>query len=100
LAPTILGVYGILLMVGGLVGYLKAGSRPSLIAGPISGALALAAMVYAGRNPAGVWLGFALAAAMLVVFAVRFAKGRKFMPSGLLALVSLGVLVALGVMGS
>src|SRR5271166_6696996 len=43
-APITLGIYTVLLGVGGLIGYLKAGSRASLIAGSISALVAVAAL--------------------------------------------------------
>ena len=94
-AQATLVIYAILLLVGGLIGFLKAGSRPSLIAGTTSGALAITASVLMGRDTRWVWLGIALALAMMVVFSIRYRKGRKFMPSGLLGIVSLVVLIVL-----
>ena len=94
-AQIILVGYALLLVVGGLIGYRKAGSRPSLIAGTISGLVALVAaglMIFDAR---AIWLGVALAVAMLVVFSIRFSKTGKFMPSGMLGIISLGVLVGL-----
>ncbi len=94
-AQATLVVYAILLLVGGLIGFLKAGSRPSLVAGTISGALALVASGIMARDVRGVWLGVVLALMMMVVFAIRFGKTRKFMPSGMLGIVSFLVLLVL-----
>jgi uncharacterized membrane protein (UPF0136 family) len=92
-----LGIYALLLAVGGLIGYLKAGSRPSLIAGLLSAVAALAALgLSIGNSPWGLPLGLLLAVVLLLLFGYRYAvKTRKFMPSGLLAVISL---VVLGVM--
>ncbi|WP_435007767.1 TMEM14 family protein [Tundrisphaera lichenicola] len=90
-----LGIYGFLLIVGGIIGYRKAGSRPSLIAGSLSGIVAFAALAVSTRSLLGFQIGAALAALMLVVFDIRYFKTRKFMPSGLLAALSLITLVIL-----
>lgn len=91
----VLVVYAALLGAGGVMGYLKAGSRPSLIAGLASAALALLALGGTFVDPKlGFGAGAVLAALLLAMFAARFAKGRKFMPSGMMILVS-GVALAL-----
>ena len=94
----VLGVYAALLGVGGVMGFLKAGSRPSLIAGLASAAIALvllALTLQPGRERLGFGLGAALAAALLAMFAARFSRSRKFMPGGLLTLASLLALALL-----
>ncbi len=90
----VLGVYAVLLAVGGVIGYTKAGSRPSLIAGLASAVAALIALVLSFLSSDwGLGLGALLAILLAVFFGYRFAvKTRKFMPAGLLAVVSLIVL--------
>lgn len=77
--------YGILAIVGGIIGYLQAQSRMSLISGSISGLLLLAA---AGLQLQGYTWGLPFAAgvtAILVVFFTRrLVKTKKFMPAGLM----------------
>lgn len=92
-----LGIYALLLGVGGLIGYFKAGSRPSLIAGSLSAIAAAIALVLSIRASRwGVPLGLLLSMSLFVLFGYRYAvKTRKFMPTGLLAVASL---VVLGVM--
>jgi uncharacterized membrane protein (UPF0136 family) len=91
-----LGVYALLLAVGGIMGYVKAGSKPSLIAGVGSAVVALACQVIINMNRTlGLALGAVLAAILLAVFGKRFSKSRKFMPGGILMAVSLVVLLIL-----
>jgi uncharacterized membrane protein (UPF0136 family) len=92
-----LGIYGVLLAVGGLIGYFKAGSRPSLIAGLLSAVAAFGALwLSISRSQLGPPLGLLLSIVLFVLFGYRYAiKTGKFMPSGLLAVVSL---IVLGVM--
>lgn len=92
-----LGIYGVLLAVGGLVGFFKAGSRPSLIAGMLSAVAAFAALgLTIGQSQLGPPLGMLLAIVLFILFGYRYAiKTGKFMPSGLLAVISLVVLAVM-----
>jgi len=92
-----LGIYAVLLAVGGVIGYVKAGSRASLIAGSISAVAAVLALGLSIRSSRwGVPLGLILSTSLFVLFGYRYAaKTRKFMPSGLLAVASLVVLAVM-----
>ena len=82
---TVLWVYIVLLVVGGLIGFFKAKSRISLhLACGFAAALVLCAIpnffeLHFRRGLANV-----LMAVLLVVFAVRLAKTKKFMPAGMM----------------
>lgn len=93
-----LGIYAVLLAGGGVMGYRKAGSRPSLIAGVVSGVVALAGLVWSVAQPGsrgGLLLGMTLAFVMALVFLRRFGMTRKVMPSGLLAVLSIVMVILL-----
>ncbi|WP_406697653.1 TMEM14 family protein [Singulisphaera sp. Ch08] len=92
-----LGIYAVLLAMGGIMGFVKARSRPSLIAGLVSAAAAVVALVLSVQgNDWGRPLGLFLAVFLFVFFGYRYAlRARVFMPNGLMAVVSLGVVVIL-----
>ncbi len=92
-----LALYALLLAAGGLIGYFKAGSRASVIAGTTSAVAALLALwLWSRGSRFGVPLGLCLSMVLFVLFAYRYAvKTRKFMPSGLLAVASLVVLAVM-----
>ena len=83
------------------MGFLKAGSKISLItAAAFALLLAYCAMIAADKSIQPFWLMPLLPAEfvigiLVVIFGVRFAKGRKFMPSGLMLSLSIIVLTAL-----
>ncbi|GAA5855538.1 hypothetical protein JCM8547_007880 [Rhodosporidiobolus lusitaniae] len=85
-----------LITLGGTIGFLKRGSVASLVAGGGSGA-ALAYGVQRQRaNPKDVAVIVAVSALLLVVMGMRFARGRKFMPAGLVTLLSALLLYRFG----
>ena len=82
-------IYGVLVLAGGILGYRKAHSHASLVSGSISGALLLAAAILSvAGNAWGKRLAMATAALLLLFFAARWLKGRRFMPAGLMVLSS------------
>lgn len=91
---TILWIYIVLLLVGGLIGFLKAGSKVSLIMSAAFAALlvicTIPTLLQAGARRTIVDVIMAI---LLVVFALRLAKTKKFMPSGLMLVVTLAALV-------
>lgn len=91
-----LWIYIALLLAGGLMGFIKGKSKASLIASSLFAVpLILAAL---GVIPpfAGDFTLFVL----LAFFAIRFIKGRKFMPNGLmLAATIVAILVRMAIRG-
>ena len=88
-SAMIVFVYGLLVLVGGVMGYVKAKSLPSLISGILFGVLLLISGVGIQE---GAKLSFAIALALTVVLmlimGLRFVKSKKFMPAGLITLLS------------
>jgi uncharacterized membrane protein (UPF0136 family) len=97
-AHITLGIYAVLLAVGGVLGFTRARSHASLISGLLSAVFAVVALALSlwVRYNWGIILGSVLALVLFVLFGYRYAlRNRKFMPSGLLAVVSLVVLAVL-----
>lgn len=91
-----LGVYAVLLSLGGLMGYLKAGSKASLLAGLLSSVFVLLALVMSTASRSlGFWVGLLVCVLMTATFSARFANRRKFFPTGVLCLLSLAMVALL-----
>lgn len=77
--------YGSLAIIGGIAGYLKAKSKPSLISGIVSGFLLLiAAFMQLQEFTLGLLFARIITIALVCVFILRLLKTRKFMPAGLM----------------
>ena len=74
--------YGVLVAVGGVIGYAQARSKPSLISGLFSGALLfIGAWLWANGSRAGVGLAMGVTVGLIVVFIRRWMQTRKAMPA-------------------
>lgn len=88
-ANLILWIYIILLVIGGLIGFLKAKSNVSLI---MSVSFAALLALCAAGIVFQYYVADILLAALLVVFAIRLSKTKKFMPAGMMLLLTLAAL--------
>jgi len=97
IAVGVVAGYGVLSLVGGVIGYVKAKSRASLIAGGVSGLVLIGSAVLATTQPVA---GFILASVVSVALVARFAKSAAAKRVNPIAVVMIGgglaVLVSAG----
>jgi uncharacterized membrane protein (UPF0136 family) len=94
ISTLILWVYIVLLFLGGLVGYLKAGSKISLImSASFAGILILCNTDAIFKPSFAHVLTTIVLVFLLVFFSFRLTKSKKFMPNGLMAVLTLAALV-------
>ena len=87
-------VFGLLTIAGGVMGYVKAGSTASLIAGGISGVLLIvAALLLPSHVAIGLALGIIVSLLLAGRFLPAFFKTGKMMPNGMMALLSIVAIV-------
>ena len=95
--PWLVLIYGILVAIGGVMGYRK-GSIPSLIAGGVSGIALVGAAVamLKGSYSAGWWVSLIVALLILGRFGIAALRdGFKMMPDGMVIILSIIVIAAL-----
>lgn len=91
---TILFLYALLILTGGVFGYVKAQSLASLIMGTASSVLLLICAFASYRHSIlGYFLGIALSSLLTLFFLYRYIGTQKFMPAGLMAIVSFAVVL-------
>ena len=88
--------YALAILAGGVMGYAKAKSIPSLAAGVVFGAAATLGAYQVSQNPKDFYVAFLTSGALLAVMGARFYKSRKIMPAGLIAGLSLVQVARLG----
>jgi len=83
-------VYGALLIVGGVMGYKKAQSKPSLIMGSTCGLLAIILSIWGrkGHDLPALFLLAGEAVILAAFFYMRYSISKKFMPAGMMMVVS------------
>jgi len=90
-------IFGALTIVGGVIGYVKAGSLPSIIAGAITGVLLLVAgWILPTHRTAGLVMALIVSLLLAVQFVPKLIRTGKMMPAGLMSILSvIGIVVAI-----
>lgn len=92
-------IYGLLILVGGWMGHVKAASTASLVMGVIFGVLLLLTSLACFKNKLyGLYSSLTLAVILDAFFTYRFTLTQKWMPAGVMALVSITVLLSLALL--
>jgi uncharacterized membrane protein (UPF0136 family) len=90
-------IFGALTIVGGIMGFVKAQSKASLIAGGISGVLLLLAGYLLTTNKyVGLGLGMVVSLALAGRFVPSFLETHKFMPAGMMSILSVIAIILTG----
>ncbi|XP_066926488.1 transmembrane protein 14 homolog [Clytia hemisphaerica] len=86
-------IFAIIVLLGGIIGYAKKGSIPSLAAGVVFSAILAYGASRSSANSRDV--GVLLVASLILAFVMgsRFFKTGKFMPAGLVFILSVGNLI-------
>ena len=90
-------VFGILTITGGIIGYVKAGSVISIVAGAITGiALIIAGLILPQNREIGLGLGLLTSAILAGQFIPRVFRTRRLVPAGVMAVLSvIGIIIAI-----
>jgi uncharacterized membrane protein (UPF0136 family) len=83
---TVLWIYIVLLLAGGLIGFFKGKSKVSLIMSAVFAAMLALCAAGIIFQP---YVADILLAILVVVFAMRLTKTKKFMPSGMMIVVTI-----------
>ncbi|HEY2567911.1 MAG TPA: TMEM14 family protein [Candidatus Udaeobacter sp.] len=88
-------IFGVLTVVGGVIGYVKAGSVASIVAGSITGVLLLvAAFLLPDHRAAGLATAFIISLLLAAQFAPKFIRTGRVMPAGMMSILSVIGLIA------
>jgi uncharacterized membrane protein (UPF0136 family) len=90
-------IFGALTIVGGIIGYVKAGSAPSIIAGSITGLLLIiAGFILPEHRTAGLATAFVVSLLLAAQFVPKLLRTGKMMPAGMMSILSvIGLIVAI-----
>ncbi|XP_069127465.1 transmembrane protein 14C-like isoform X2 [Argopecten irradians] len=88
--------YAVTVAAGGILGYTRAGSVPSLAAGVICGGLMGYGAYQTTQDPKNVMLSLVTCCILALVMGSRFYGSGKFMPAGLVLILSVLMVARFG----
>lgn len=90
-------IYAALLVIGGVMGFVKAHSKISLMTGIVSGILVFLACKFGTQKPKEGYLFVAAISLVLAIFfSLRFTATHAFMPAGLMLILSTTTFAVVG----
>lgn len=94
--PWVVLVYSLIILGGGIAGYSISQSWPSIIMGSISAILLICSAIAMFNNSVlGYFAAIGISFILAVFFTNRFIHSFKFLPGGLMAIISFLVFVVL-----
>ncbi|KAM4694637.1 transmembrane protein 14A [Discoglossus pictus] len=87
--------YAAVLALGGFLGYSRKGSIVSLVAGLTFGSIAAYGAYCVSYNPKDIKVSLIAAFTMALVMGLRYKNSKKLMPAGLVAGISLFIIIRL-----
>ena len=87
---TILWIYIVLLVLGGLIGFLKAKSKISLITSAAFGAV----LAVCALDKLPIEVAWGILSFLALFFLIRFMKTKKFMPGGMMTMLTITTIIA------
>ena len=95
---VVVGLFGLFSLVGGLIGYFKAGSMASLLAGSLSGLILLVSAYGVSKgNQFFAYLALVVALLLGGRFFMTLIKGFKIMPDLLMVILSVATIIMVGI---
>ena len=90
-------IFGLLTIIGGIIGYVKAGSVASIIAGVITGVLLLvAAFLLPEHRVTGLATALIISFLLAAQFVPKFFRTGRVMPAGMMSVLSvIGIIAAI-----
>jgi uncharacterized membrane protein (UPF0136 family) len=90
-------VFGVLTVVGGIIGYVSKGSVPSIVAGSVAGILLLVgALLLPNHLLAGLAIELIVSLLLAGQFVPKFIQTGKAMPAGMMSILSvIGIITAI-----
>jgi len=90
-------VFGVLTIAGGIIGYVKAGSLVSIIAGAVTGVLLIiSGVILLHHRELGLGLALVTSAVLAAQFIPRVLRTHRLVPAGIMSLLSvIGSVIAI-----
>jgi uncharacterized membrane protein (UPF0136 family) len=90
-------VFGLLTILGGIIGYVSKGSVPSIVAGSVAGILLLVgALLLPNHLLAGLAIELIVSLLLAGQFVPKFIQTGKAMPAGMMSILSvIGIIMAI-----